>query len=218
MSEPAAWADETEARLLEAMIEHAPRQGWSLLAIESAARDVGLSRAEAELLVPHGPRDLAALLARHHDALALARLAHIDPQSLKIRERIRQGVLARCDVAFQDEPATRRWMGFLILPLNIPLALRLAWASADAIWRLAGDTATDLNHYSKRAILGAVYAATLAVYADDKSEGKIESRAFLDRRIDDVMRFEKAKAGWRRAGSDYFSPARFVGRLRYPAR
>jgi ubiquinone biosynthesis protein COQ9 len=94
----------------------------------------------------------------------------------------------------------------------------LGWHSADAMWRLAGDTATDYNHYTKRATLGALYAATLAVYAQDKSEDRADTRAFLDRRIEGVMRFEKAKARLLKPRDESFSVTRLLGRLRYPAR
>ena len=73
----------------------------------------------------------------------------------------------------------------------------MGWRTADRIWRLAGDTATDFNHYTKRITLGAVYSSTLLAWLDDKSEGLVESRAFLDRRIANVMSFEKWKAQWR---------------------
>ena len=86
------------------------------------------------------------------------------------------------------------------------------------MWRLAGDTATDYNHYTKRTILAGIYAATLAVYVTDESEGKADSRAFLDRRIDGVMRFEKAKAQLLGGEREHFDLARFLGRLRYPSR
>ena len=84
------------------------------------------------------------------------------------------------------------------------------------MWRLAGDTATDFNHYSKRTILSSIYAATLLVWLDDDSEGWSETRAFLDRRLADVGRFEKWKAEWRGSAERRPSLARFVGRLRYP--
>jgi ubiquinone biosynthesis protein COQ9 len=85
------------------------------------------------------------------------------------------------------------------------------------MWRLAGDTSTDYNHYTKRMTLGAVYSSTLLTWLNDESDGWTETAAFLDRRIDDVMRFEKAKAQWR--GSERrISVSRFLGRLRYPPR
>ena len=75
---------------------------------------------------------------------------------------------------------------------------RIGWRSADLMWRIAGDTATDYNHYTKRLILSGVYGSTLLVWLDDQSEGWMETGAFLDRRLADVMRFEKWKANWTR--------------------
>ena len=106
----------------------------------------------------------------------------------------------------------------LAMPQNIPLALRISWRSADLMWRIAGDTNTDFNHYTKRMTLGAVYGSTLLAWLDDESEGWMETGAFLDRRIDDVMKIEKWKAEWRGSSDQRLSVSRFLGRLRYPPR
>ena len=153
MSAAADWVDRTEAALLDAAIARAPETGWNRLLVKAAGRDRSLSGGDLELLLPKGAADLAALLSRRHDAVALAALAESEAGKLKIRERIFVAVQARLEAAAADEGATRRWAAFLASPLNLPLAMRLVWESADAIWRWAGDTATDENHYSKRAIL-----------------------------------------------------------------
>ena len=211
MTDSTDWAQETEARLLTAALPHVATLGWTSRLVAAGARAIGLTTAEAQLLLPHGPRDLAALLAGRHDRAALELLAQVDPAALKVRERIRRAVLARCEAAAQDQTAVRRWTGFLALPPNIPLALRLAWASADTLWRWAGDTATDENHYSKRALLAEILVSTLAVRL---ALGANAAAAHLDGRIEAVMAFETWKAGvkpgpWglRLAGS--------LGRLRY---
>ena len=111
--------------------------------------------------------------------------------------------------------AVRRGLAILAMPQNLPLALRISWRTADLMWRIAGDTSTDFNHYTKRMTLGAVYGSTLLVWLDDQSEGWNDTAAFLDRRIDDVMRFERFKADWR-GSSEHLSLSRFLGRLRYP--
>ena len=136
---------------------------------------------------------------------------------LPIRERIRSLVWFRLEAMHGLEEALRRALAIEAMPQNVVRTAKLGWASADRMWRLAGDTATDYNHYTKRAILGGVYGATLAVFIDDDSEAKAQTRAFLQRRIDGVMRFERAKARWL-ARSEHFDPVRFLGRLRYPAR
>ena len=122
---------------------------------------------------------------------ALAALSEVHASNLKIRERIRRAVEARLDAAAADEPATRRWMGHLALPQNLVLGGRLAWESADVLWRWAGDTATDENHYSKRALLAGILSGAMAVRM---ASGRGAALDFVDRRIDNVMAFEKWKA------------------------
>jgi ubiquinone biosynthesis protein COQ9 len=209
--ESADWADQAEQRMLAAAIALAPDLGWGGPLFGKAAIQAGLSRGEAMLLLPNGPRDLAALLSARHDQAALDELAGVDAKTLKMRERIRRGVEARLDAAIADQAATRRWAGFLALPLNLPLALRLTWESADRIWRWAGDTATDENHYSKRAILSGILISTLAIRLNGGSEAASE---YLGARIENVMAFEKWKAGVKPA--DYARMiAEALGRLRY---
>ena len=210
-SEENDWAGETEARLLTATLSHVGALGWSRRALAAGAGDIGLSSAEADLLLPEGPRDLAALLARRHDAAALAALAGVDPATLKIRERIRAGALARLDAALSDEAATRRWMGFLALPSNAALGLRLLWSSADTLWRWAGDRATDENHYTKRLRLAEILLSTLALRL---TAGQAAAEVHLDGRIAAVMTFEKWKAGFRPAEFGHRLAAT-LGRLRY---
>ncbi len=205
------WADQTEQRLLDEALEFAGEMGWGQAMVERAARRAGLSKGETELLLPQGARDLAALLSRRHDVRAQQALAGIDPTTLKIRERIARGVEARLTAAFEDEQALRRWAGFLALPSNIPLALRLVWESADHIWRWAGDTATDENHYSKRAILSGILISTLAVRL---AKGPEAASAELAARIDNVMAFEKWKAGLHPSLA-LAQAARALGKLRY---
>ena len=205
------WADQTEQRMLDAAVRLAPDLGWNARLVERAAAACGLSGPEAELLLPNGARYLAALLSRRHDRAALDALAGIDPQTLKIRERISRGVEARLDAAAADEAAVRRWAGFLALPTNLPLALRLVWESADTLWRWAGDAATDENHYSKRAILSGVLVSTLAVRL---SAGREAASRQLAARIDNVMAFERWKAGIKPAQLAA-EIAGALGRLRY---
>jgi ubiquinone biosynthesis protein COQ9 len=205
------WASETEARVLDAAIPLAPQMGWTSQLVERAGRRAGLTLGEVELLLPNGPRDLAALLSRRHDAIAFESLAATDPTTLKIRERIRAGVQARLDAAFADEDALRRWAGFLAFPTQLPLAMRLLWETADAIWRWAGDTATDENHYSKRAILSGILISTLGVRL---TQGREAQEKELAARIENVMAFEKWKAGVK-PGKSLVDIAAALGRLRY---
>lgn len=207
------WADDAEQRLLDEALKIAPQHGWTGRTARAAGRAAGFSEGETELLLPHGPADLAALLSRRHDARALLILKDVDPLSLKVRERIGRAVEARLDAAAQDEPATRRWMGWLTLPGNAGLGARLAWESADALWRWAGDVATDENHYSKRALLAGILTGALAIRL---GSGREAAAAFTERRIGDVMRFETFKASAPvRPYAWLARAATMLGRMRY---
>ena len=137
-------------------------------------------------------------------------------EGLKIREKIRAIVWKRLEIMEPAREAVRRALSILAMPQNVPTGLKIGWRTADVMWRIAGDTSTDYNHYTKRMMLGGVYASTLLVWLDDQMDGWTETGAFLDRRIDDVMKIEKLKADWK--GQEHFSVTRFLGRLRYPAR
>lgn len=205
------WAQTAEQRLLSAALLLAPSHGWTSETVRLAARHAGLGEADAALLLPGGARDLAALLSRRHDRAAMQALADVDPRTLKIRERIRRAVLARVEAAATDEAAARRLLGFLALPSNLPLAARLLWESADLIWRWAGDIATDENHYSKRAILSGVLGPAIALRL---SSGQAAAETYVFDRIDNVMAFEKWKAGLPKADLAA-QVAGALGKLRY---
>lgn len=205
------WADQAEQRVLDAALPLAPRLGWGSRLATEAARVAGLAPGEASLLLPNGARDLAALLSRRHDAAALSALSGLDPKALKIRQRIARAVEARLDAAMADEAAVRRLAGFLALPGNASLGLRLTWESADLIWRWAGDTSTDENHYSKRAILSGILVSALGVRL---SSGRAAASAYLAARIDNVMAFETWKAGLKPM-TLLRDAAETLGRIRY---
>jgi ubiquinone biosynthesis protein COQ9 len=210
--------DELRLKLAPHVASAAVFDGWSKAAVDAAADATGTARPLAQYAFADGRMAMIAawseaITARMREIFAPELLA-----AMSIRERIRTLVTFRLEAMDREQEAVRRALAIMAMPQNAAKALRLGWASADAMWRLAGDTATDLNHYSKRTILGAVYAATLAVWVDDHSEGKADTRAFLDRRIAGIIRFEKIKAKLAPADLERFGVVRFLGRLRYPAR
>ncbi|MXO75052.1 COQ9 family protein [Altererythrobacter aerius] len=209
--------DELRLALAPAIADAAIFDGWSDAALVSAARMDGLDPDVARLAFPGGAMDQIAAWIEGVDTIMAETLPAETLATMKIRDRIRALVEARLAAVAGREEAARRALAIMAMPQNLVRAGKLGWRSADVMWRLAGDTATDYNHYTKRAILASIYAATLAVFVDDQSEGKADTRAFLDRRIDGVMRFEKAKAQWLRPSDERFSIARFLGRLRYPS-
>ena len=209
--------DELRLELAPRIAEAAIFDGWSDAALVSACRATEADPAVARLAFPGGAMDMIAAWIASIDAQMDAAFDKDVLAQMPVRERIRALVWFRLEAIVGLEEALRRALAIEAMPQNLARTAMLGWASADKIWRLAGDTATDYNHYTKRGILAGVYAATLAAFIGDESEGKAETRAFLDRRIEGVMKFEKAKAKWL-GQREHFDVVRFLGRLRYPAR
>lgn len=210
--------DELRLHLAPLIADAAVFDGWNATALTMAAQQTGVDADVARLAYKRDAMDMIGAWIETIDAAMAEMLPPATLAQMKVRERIRRLVQFRLDAVIGREEALRRAMAIMAMPQNVAGALRTGWHSADIMWRLAGDTATDYNHYTKRAMLASIYGATLAVFIDDESEGKAETRAFLDRRIDGVMTFEKTKAQWLNTDRDRFSVTRFLGRLRYPAR
>lgn len=201
-------------RLVAAMLPNVPFDGWTASARDAAADQQGIDRDIAAMALPDAVAMVDAYIA-HADALMTEAMA--GAHNMKVRDRIRHALRVRFEAATGHEEAIRRALAILVQPQHAALSARTLWRTADAIWRVAGDTATDYNHYTKRTILAAVYSATLLYWLDDDSEGKAATLAFIDRRIDGVMRFEKVKGKVLAARARLPDTARFLGRLRYPA-
>ena len=197
--------------------ENAVFDGWTRAAVDSAARQLGFDPVQARLAMPKTQAGMIDLYIQEVDRALEAWFTPQRIAKLKIRERIRALVWHRLEIMGPARESVRRGLAILAMPQNVPLALRIGWRSADVMWRIAGDTSTDFNHYTKRMTLGAVYGSTLLAWLDDQSDGWSDTADFLDRRIDDVMRFEKFKADWR-GSSEHLSLSRFLGRLRDPPR
>jgi len=210
--------DALRLTLAPAIADAAAFDGWSNLAVTNAAAAAGVDPATALYAFSGGAMAMIEAWVNSVDAAMAAALPAEKLAAMKIRERIRSLVQFRLDAVAHQKEALRRALAIMAMPQNAVRSVKLGWHSADAMWRLAGDTATDFNHYTKRLTLGSIYAATLAVYVDDNSADHAETRAFLDRRIEGIMKFEKAKARLLKPRDEQFSPARLLGRLRYPAR
>ncbi|MBS0563015.1 MAG: COQ9 family protein [Proteobacteria bacterium] len=205
------------ARLLAAALPHVAFDGWTEATFRAAAADAGIAPDLARVLCPRGALDLAV---DHHlagdRALAQA-LEAADLGGLRFSQRVARAARLRIEGA--DREAVRRGTALFALPQHLATGSRLIWGTADAIWRALGDNSADINWYSKRMTLSAVYSATVLYWLGDDSPGHEATWDFLDRRIADVMRFEKTKADFRASGlgKALAGPLKLLDRVRAPA-
>jgi ubiquinone biosynthesis protein COQ9 len=185
--------EEVRRKVLEAALTHVPFDGWTCATLRRAAKDADVEQGLAELAFPDGPASLLDIFATEMDRRMLETLDSRDTASLRIRDRIIAGVRARLEALAPYREAERRAVGYLALPPHAALGLKILARTVDAMWRAAGDRSTDFNYYTKRALLAGVYSTTLAYWLQDESEDFTETWAFLGRRVDDVMKIQKAR-------------------------
>lgn len=182
--------------VLDAALAHVPFDGWSDTTLRAAIAASGLEPGLARALFPRGAVDLALAFHRRGDDAMVAKLKETDLVAMRYRDRVATAIRFRLE-SVTDKEVVRRGATLFALPNHAADGAKAIWGTADAIWNALGDTSRDANWYTKRATLSAVYAATVLFWLGDDSIGHKDTWEFLDRRIDDVMRIEKAKAGLR---------------------
>lgn len=177
--------------LLLAMLPHVLFDGWSRDALAAGLKDLGKENADSRDYFPGGLKDVAQHFGDYMDRAMVAELAKLDLEKMPVRQRIAAGVRVRLDLLSPYRESIRRLLTYLTLPGNQLSGMRMTMKTVDAIWHAAGDTATDFNYYTKRGLLAGVYGSTVLYWLSDNSEDFVETHAFLDRRIGEVLKIPK---------------------------
>lgn len=184
--------NDKKQRLLQAILPQVAFDGWTEAAYVRALKLANLSRGEADLLFPQGVRDVIELFGTLADD-AMEQRIQDEPgfARLRVRDKITFALRARLEAWQPHREAVRRMMYWYALPFNLPLGVKRLYKTVDLMWRAAGDTATDFNFYTKRALLAGVLKATILFWLDDETPDCTASWEFLDRRIGDIMKMGK---------------------------
>ncbi|MEJ6404398.1 COQ9 family protein [Yoonia sp. 2307UL14-13] len=200
--------DPVKNQLLDAILPHVAFDGWSPSAFDAAVTEVGIDPAPAKTLCPRGAVDLAVAYHERGDAAMVAALKKADLSEMRFRDKVAHALRLRIK-AIDDKEAVRRGTALFSLPHMAADGSKLIWGTADAIWDALDDPSRDINWYTKRVTLSGVYASVVLYWLGDDSFEAQATDAFIDRRIDDVMQFEKVKA--RVKGNPLLKP--FIGPL-----
>jgi ubiquinone biosynthesis protein COQ9 len=210
---------EVRERLIEAALPHVAFDGWSRATLDMAIADSGVDRGLAALAFPRGGVDMALGFHRLMDKRLAEELGQVELSRMKVRERVTFAVRRRIELVAEHRDAVRRGATLLALPIHAKDSAEAIWGTADLIWNLCGDTARDYNWYTKRAILSSVYSSTILYWLGDESAGFQNTWGFLDRRIENVMTFEKLKASMKKnplTRAAFWLPGQMLGMVRAP--
>lgn len=184
--------DEVRSRILDAALGHVPFEGWTPATLALGARDAGFEAVTAIRVFPGGAVDAIRFWSERTDRQTVEACSQAGFAQRRVREKIRFLVRTRLELVTAHKEAVRNALGVLAVPTNGALAAKLLARTVDAIWYAAGDTATDFNWYTKRGLLAGVYGATLLHWLEDRSPEHADTWGFLDRRLDEVLRFPRA--------------------------
>jgi len=173
---------------------HVAFDGWGDEALAQGALDAGFDANTAKRLFPEGAVDAIAQFAQISDRAMIKAMEQADLASMRVRDRVIFGVRARLEFLGPYREAVRHGLGILMLPTHAMQMASITHTTVDHIWYQAGDRSADFNYYTKRALLGSVYAATVLYWLNDKSENCEDTWDFLARRIDDVLKIPPMKA------------------------
>jgi ubiquinone biosynthesis protein COQ9 len=165
--------------VLQAALPHIPFDGFTEETLSRAGKECRLSEDKLHELFPRGPHDLALAFPEWADAEMLKRLPPKKLAAMRVRDKVETAVWERLKVLTPHRAAFEASLKYFAKPprnIHVP---KIVWATADRIWRAAGDTATDYNHYTKRLLLSGVLASTSLYWLNDKSENFENTRAFL---------------------------------------
>jgi ubiquinone biosynthesis protein COQ9 len=177
---------------IAAMLPHVPFDGWTRRALRAGLADIGVAREDAEQLFPGAAADMIEAFCDLADRRMEAGATALDP-ALRLHQRVRAVIVLRLEQNRPHKEAIRRALALLALPGHVRLAATCTARTADAIWRAAGDRSADFSWYTKRAILAAVYGATLLYWLRDSSDDDAATLGFLDRRLAGVGRIGSAR-------------------------
>ena len=174
-------------RIMDAMLPQVPVKGWSWDEAIRASGKAGYQDTMPDAVFPGGLNDIVAHFSDLVDRRMLEKLAAIQPESLRVRERIREAILIRFGCLDSCKPVMRASLGYWSAPGRVLQGQRVLWRTADRIWEWAGDTAGDYNRQTKRALLCSILLGSSMVWIEDTSEGHSVTSQFVDRRIENVM-------------------------------
>jgi ubiquinone biosynthesis protein COQ9 len=181
------------ADILAAALPLVPFEGWNQQTLNKAALSAGYKKTDIIRVFPGGAIEAVDAFLHSSDLAMQEALQGYYLDTMKIRERITTAVRLKIEAVEPHREAVRKAIALQAMPFYCHHALKSLYRTVDAIWYAVGDRSTDFNFYSKRLLLAGVYSTTLLYWLDDKSAGHAGSWAFLDRRIEDVMKIEKAK-------------------------
>ncbi|NBC31511.1 MAG: COQ9 family protein [Alphaproteobacteria bacterium] len=208
--------DTARDEILQAMLDNVVFDGWTERSLKESLAMTGYDRAVADRAFPNGMADILS----HFSAWADRQMADMvegegdEFHRRRTGDKVTHALQRRFEVLEPHKEAVRRSLAVFALPTYAPLGPRLLYDTVDTIWRLAGDSATDFNFYTKRAALAGILSSATLYWINDQSPDDAETRDFVARRVARLDQAGRAVHRYGRIGGLTEAPWRVAARLR----
>lgn len=180
-----------KTKILLSILSDVPFDGWTDELFVRAAKKTKLKEDVIRDAFPDSVTGLIQSFSCWANAETEKALAKKKLTNMRVRDKVTLGVRTRLEILEPHKEAFGQALSYMARPprsLHLP---KMIWATADMIWTIAGDTATDYNKYTKRFLLSGVLSATAIYWLKDTSKGHEKTWGFLDQRIDNVLTIGK---------------------------
>lgn len=179
--------------ILQATLPHVAFDGWTPRSLDMGRQDAGASDFDAARHFPNGVEDVLEAFMDSLDAQMNEQLALLPLEKMRLHEKVLEALMLRFKAAAPHREAVRKALAHYAFPLNMPKGAKRLYKTVDAVWRAVQDHPTDFSFYTKRATLAGIYSASVFYWLDDHSEDFGKTRAFIERRMANVLSFTRAK-------------------------
>ena len=176
--------------ILNAALKIVVFEGWSERALMDSGHSLGMSVSQILFAFPEKEMDLALYFHSEGDKEFNHIMKETNFSEMRYREKVALAVRTRLAIASDNKEAVRRASAFFAMPMNIPSGASAIWRTVDSIWVALGDISQDSNWYTKRITLYLIYSSSLLFWLGDSSDGDLETAAFIDRQIDNLMKLQ----------------------------
>lgn len=190
---------EAKDLILKETLKYIPTEGWTLSALAKGVFDAGYEKGTEYGVFQGNSQVLLAYYFDFLDRQMVQELDKINLDAMRVRDRIATAIWVRLKLLEPHRQVVKITLSYLAHPTRALEGAQYLFQTLDHIWHKAGDRSTDFNYYTKRAILAGVYLSTLKKWVHDSSFESMETRAFLNRRLENALMVPRFKATLRTA-------------------
>lgn len=189
--------NQNKEKLLARFIENTPFIGWNIENLEKSCEELELGHDYHEIIFPAGLHDISQYISDECNKNSFKKLEKQDLNNLRISEKVEIALhtkIMEYHNFLGNKEALKKFLGYSIAPTNIGNSSKNIFNFSNDVWRMLEDKSTDFSYYTKRLSMSGIYSKAFLYSISDESPELENTRKFLKRTIDGLMKFHKLKS------------------------